>query len=113
MLMQLFAGGASGAALYTSLLELLRQQGYTKAFAGITLPNAGSVGVHESVGFERVAVYQKVGYKLGAWRDVGWWQVDLRGGDGEPAEPVPIGPIQGTHAAVSALQKGEEFLKFS
>ena len=44
---------------YTSLIALLGQQGYTRAYAGITLPNAGSVGVHEAVGFERVAVYPR------------------------------------------------------
>ena len=67
-----------GRALYTSLIALLGQQGYTRAYAGITLPNAGSVGVHEAVGFERVAIYPQVGFKLGQWRDVGWWQLVLR-----------------------------------
>jgi L-amino acid N-acyltransferase YncA len=100
-----------GRGLYTSLLELLRLQGYTKAFAGITLPNAGSVGVHESVGFGPVAVYEKVGHKLGAWRDVGWWQFDLRSDDAEPAEPVPIGQLLGTPAAAAAIANGERFLK--
>ncbi len=100
-----------GRALYTSLLELLRQQGYTKALAGITLPNAGSVGVHESVGFERVAVFPRVGHKLGAWRDVGWWQVDLQSDDGEPVEPVSIARIQGTSAAAIALESGGRLLK--
>ncbi|MGD9636529.1 MAG: arsinothricin resistance N-acetyltransferase ArsN1 family B [Pirellulales bacterium] len=99
-----------GKALYKSLLELLRLQGYTKAFAGITLPNPGSVGVHESVGFVLVAVYKSVGHKLGAWRDVGWWAMDLRNTEDEPAEPLPIGQLIGTSTAAQALADGEKSL---
>jgi len=63
-----------GRALYACLLDLLRRQGFHAAFAGITLPNANSVGLHEAMGFEHVGTYAEVGFKLGAWRDVGWWQ---------------------------------------
>lgn len=38
----------------------------------VALPNAASVALHESLGFEPVGVYRNVGYKLGDWRDVGW-----------------------------------------
>jgi phosphinothricin acetyltransferase len=100
-----------GRALYTSLLALVEHQGYAKAFAGITLPNPGSVGVHEAVGFVPVAVYPQVGYKLGQWRDVGWWQLDLRNIAGEPAEPTPIREICGTPAAAAAIAKGEKLLE--
>ena len=41
-----------GKALYHVLFDVLRTQGYFKAFAGITLPNAASVRLHESVGFQ-------------------------------------------------------------
>src|SRR5262245_38841772 len=40
-----------GHALYTSLFSILRLQGYSKAIAGITLPNAASVRLHEKMGF--------------------------------------------------------------
>lgn len=100
-----------GRALYASLLALVERQGYTKAFAGITLPNPGSVGVHEAMGFVPVAVYPKVGYKLGQWRDVGWWQLDLRNVAGEPAEPTSIRELSGTPAAASAIAKGEKLLE--
>lgn len=75
-----------GRGLYTSLLAILSAQGYVNAFAGITLPNPGSVGLHEAVGFERFAVYRKVGFKFGAWHDVGWWRRPLQ------AHKVPPGP---------------------
>jgi phosphinothricin acetyltransferase len=99
-----------GRALYTSLLALVRHQGYTKAFAGVTLPNAGSVGVHEAVGFKPLIVFSRVGYKLGEWRDVGWWELELRPQAGEPAEPVSIRELVGSSAVAAALGEGEKLL---
>lgn len=62
-----------GRALYGALLPRLAER-YHAAFAGIALPNAASIGLHEAAGFTRVGIYREVGWKLGAWRDVGWWQ---------------------------------------
>ena len=80
--------GGVGRALYETLFRLLRLQGFYTAHAGVTLPNAGSVGLHESLGFVPVGVYRSVGYKLGAWHDVGWWQLPLRERAGEPRPPL-------------------------
>ena len=63
-----------GRALYAVLLPLLGRKGCHAAFAGIALPNEASVGLHEAMGFTPVGIYREVGWKLGAWRDVGWWQ---------------------------------------
>jgi len=76
-----------GRALYTSLFKILMLQGYYNAFAGIALPNAASVGFHEAMGFEPIGVYRKVGFKLGQWHDVGWWQRTLREAAGSPTPP--------------------------
>jgi L-amino acid N-acyltransferase YncA len=76
-----------GRALYSSLFAILAAQGFTNAFAGIALPNAASVGLHEALGFRQIGVYRNVGYKLGAWRDVGWWQLTLRD---YSAQPPPL-----------------------
>ena len=83
-------GRGVGRELYRQLFALLRAQGYVNAFAGIALPNAASVKLHEAMGFGLIGVYRNVGYKLGAWRDVGWWQLALREPPTNPAEPVPI-----------------------
>ena len=64
--------------------------GYFQAFAGIALPNRGSVALHESVGFKPLGVYRQVGFKLGAWHDVGWWQKTLQEPTGAPAAPRPF-----------------------
>jgi len=63
-----------GRALFSALLPLLRAKGYHAAFAGIALPNPASIGLHEAMGFTSVGIYREVGWKLGGWRDVGWWQ---------------------------------------
>ncbi len=63
-----------GRALYGALLPLLAAKGSHAAFAGIALPNEGSIGLHEAMGFTPVGIYREVGWKLGGWRDVGWWQ---------------------------------------
>jgi L-amino acid N-acyltransferase YncA len=67
-------GKGVGRALYTALLSELARRGFHAAFAGITLPNPPSVGLHESVGFAPLGVYREVGFKFGRWHDVGWWQ---------------------------------------
>lgn len=80
----------TGRALYSALLDLLRDQGVRMACAGITLPNPASVGLHQALGFEPVGVYRRIGFKAGTWHDVGWWQRELLApGDGPPAEPGP------------------------
>jgi L-amino acid N-acyltransferase YncA len=76
-----------GRTLYTALFALLRLQGFHTAHAGIALPNAASVALHESFGFVPVGVYPSVGFKAGAWRDVGWWRLPLLPCDGPPAPP--------------------------
>lgn len=83
-----------GRALYTSLFAILRAQGYLNVYAGIAIPNAGSVGLHESLGFVPVAVYPGVGYKRGAWVDVGWWHLLLAPLSDNPVAPVPLAEVQ-------------------
>jgi L-amino acid N-acyltransferase YncA len=79
-----------GRTLYTALFDVLKLQGFAHAIAGITLPNPPSVALHEALGFKLVGVYPQVGFKLGAWRDVGWWQLPLRSSLPVPAEPLSM-----------------------
>jgi phosphinothricin acetyltransferase len=83
-----------GSALYTSLFRILVAQGYFNAYAGITLPNPASVALHEAVGFRLVGVYHKVGYKLGAWHDVGWWQLALQPHRASPPPPLTLDEVR-------------------
>jgi phosphinothricin acetyltransferase len=78
-----------GRALYGELLEMLKAQGFHSAFAGAALPNDGSVGLHEAMGFRHLGTYREVGFKHGRWHDVGWWRLALA--EGPPAgEPLPF-----------------------
>lgn len=81
-----------GRDLYSALFERLRRQRFRMACAGITLPNPASVALHESLGFVAVGVNREIGWKQGAWRDVGWWQLELAPATGRsPLEPLPPG----------------------
>ena len=67
-----------GRALYTRLFEDLAAKGYCTAFAGVTLPNDASVGMHTALGFEPIGVFRNIGWKYGKWHDVAWLQRTLR-----------------------------------
>lgn len=66
-----------GSMLYSRLLADLESLGTTVAIGGIALPNEASVRLHERQGFHKVAHFEKVGFKLGRWIDVGYWQRSL------------------------------------
>ena len=100
-----------GRGLYVSLFSVLSAQGFFNAYAGIALPNPASVGLHESVGFRPIGVYQRVGYKLGAWQDVGWWQVFLKPHDASPGEPLSLVEVQRLPGWRTLLARGESVIR--
>ncbi len=76
-----------GRLLYGALLARLAERGYRRAFAGMTLPNQASAGLHGALGFEPVGVYRRVGWKNGAWHDVAWVQRTIGPDQDPPVEP--------------------------
>jgi phosphinothricin acetyltransferase len=102
------AGVARG--LYMALLALLRLQGFYAAHAGITLPNEPSVRLHESFGFQRVGVYPRVGYKCGAWHDVGWWQLELRDRVAAPEPTLSMEALRRSPRWDEAIEAGRAAL---
>ncbi len=98
-------------ALYTSLIALLQLQGYYNVYAGITLPNPPSVSFHEHFGFTPVGIYRQVGFKLGAWHDVGWWKMDIQPKTGFPLPPKGLANLQGLPQWEEALTKGLPYIK--
>lgn len=66
-----------GSRLYESLFAELRKCSKHVLIAGIALPNPGSVALHEKFGMEQVGHFREVGFKMGRWLDVGYWQVIL------------------------------------
>lgn len=82
-----------GTRLYKELFEILKMQGVINIFAGITIPNHSSICFHESFAFNHIGTYKNVGYKLGKWWDVGWWQLVLQ----LPVHPSPLVPYSELH----------------
>lgn len=81
-----FHGKGFGKKLYQNLLERLNGQGAVNVIGGIALPNTASVALHQSLGFKQVAQFKDVGFKLGRWWDVGYWQLQLP----KPTEPKTL-----------------------
>lgn len=67
-----------GSKLYSSLFEALNEYDYYTAYAGITLPNEKSVGIHKSFGFTEIGIFHKAGYKLDKWHDVLYMEKPLK-----------------------------------
>lgn len=97
-----------GRALYSTLISILRLQGFFKAIAGITVPNLPSIGLHESVGFTKAGVFPAVGHKDGQWLDVGWWELSLQPEISNPPDPKPIRLLRDSAALISALMEGQK-----
>lgn len=92
-----------GRALYTSLFAALVVQGYRNAVAGITLPNDASVALHTAAGFTPIGVYHGIGYKFGAWHDVGWFERELAPRIIDPPLPRPLAECRDDPAFIAAV----------
>jgi phosphinothricin acetyltransferase len=51
-------------------------------------------------------VYRRIGYKMGGWHDVGWYQVEIQPGSERPADPRAIGQIADTPEWHDAVKRG-------
>lgn len=100
-----------GRALYTSLFAALVVQGYRNAVAGITLPNDASVGLHTAVGFTQLGVYRRIGYKMGAWHDVGWFERELAPRVTDPPPPRLLRECRDEPDFIAALTAGIPLLR--
>ena len=67
--------------------------------------------MHEALGFQPVGVYRSVGFKRGAWHDVGWWQLALRAHDASPDEPLPLAAVERRGDWESLLASGEPSIR--
>lgn len=83
-----------GKAFYTALIEILRMQNVKNVYGGVTIPNENSEKLHEAMGFTKLGVYHKTGYKHGAWHDVAWFERHIGGAD-MPELFLPIHRLDG------------------
>ena len=66
-----------GRALLAELIDRARKHGYHSVIARIAGSNAGSIALHETLGFEMVGVEREVGRKFGRWIDLTEMQLML------------------------------------
>jgi L-amino acid N-acyltransferase YncA len=97
-----------GRILYESLFSILRLQGYFNVYAGISLPNEKSIRFHETMGFEKIGIYKKTGYKHGSWHDTAWFQLQLVEHKLNPSIPGKISELADTSLLQSILKTANE-----
>jgi L-amino acid N-acyltransferase YncA len=95
--------------LYETLFVILTKQGFRNVYAVINLPNDKSVALHERLGFNYFATYEQVGYKLGQWKNVGWWRLILNEFGDEPEAPLVFSTMN-KNFLPSLFAKGAEQL---
>ena len=99
-------------ALYTSLNEMVRYQGIAVLLAIITLPNEQSVGFHEDFGYRKCAEFSKIGYKMGQWQNVGWFELFIQDENELPKDRIlPLNEIVDLPVFQEAIQEGLKKLK--
>ena len=80
------AGKGLGRALLAELLARLQAGGVRKVMAVIgDSANAGSIGVHAALGFDRVGVVKSCGWKFDRWLDIVLMEKTL--GEGDSTRP--------------------------
>jgi L-amino acid N-acyltransferase YncA len=98
-----FARRGLGRIAMRAVLAILRVQGAHLVVAGITLPNPGSVALHEALGFVRVGGFEAIGWKHGGWHGVDWFALELGPRADEPPPLVPLPELVGTARLEAAL----------
>ena len=105
-------GRGLGAPLYRLLESLLAMQGYVNLYGVITASNAGSIAMHEKLGYRQTGLHEKTGWKFGQWHDVAWLHKRVR--EGEPGTILPLSaldPAQVEREIAAAQREIEEKLK--
>lgn len=70
-------GRGVGKALLSAILHEARAMDLHVVMAGIVGCQEPSLALHRSLGFIEAGRYEHMGYKLGAWHDVHWYQRHL------------------------------------
>lgn len=79
-------GKGLGVRVMQSLIEEARQRDVHAMIGGIDASNAGSIALHERLGFRHVGTLPQVGFKFGRWLDLAFYQLLLE---------APLNPVDG------------------
>lgn len=77
-------GKGLGRELMRALIAAAGARGVHALVGGIDASNAGSIALHEGLGFRHVGTLPQVGFKFGRWLDLAFYQLLLE----TPAQPV-------------------------
>lgn len=77
-------GKGVGRALMQQLVAAAREQQVHVMIGGIDIENAGSIALHEKLGFVHAGTIRQAGFKFGRWLDLGFYQLVLE----TPDHPV-------------------------
>ena len=82
-----------GTSLYSCLIDILKLQNIYNVYGVITQPNEKSEKLHEKLGFEKIGVFHNTGYKFGKWRDVVWYEKNIKSFEEKPLPIISIKDI--------------------
>ena len=77
-------GKGLGRTVMQALIAAARQNGVHALVGAIDAANAGSITLHQGLGFAHVGTMPQVGFKFGRWLDLALYQLLLE----TPAQPV-------------------------
>ena len=77
-------GRGLGALALQAIVDEAQRRGVHALVGGIDASNAGSIALHERLGFRHVGTLPQVGFKFGRWLDLAFYQRLLDA----PANPV-------------------------
>lgn len=79
-------GKGLGQALMHQLINAAREQQVHVMVGAIDMANAGSIALHEKLGFTHAGTLRQAGFKFGRWLDLGFYQLLLE---------TPLHPVDG------------------
>ncbi|MBM3387137.1 MAG: N-acetyltransferase family protein [Betaproteobacteria bacterium] len=79
-------GAGLGQAIMQALIEVARERGVHALIGAIDASNAGSIALHQRLGFRHVGTLPQVGFKFGRWLDLAFYQLLLE---------TPLNPVDG------------------
>jgi L-amino acid N-acyltransferase len=77
-------GRGLGRVIMDAVIAAARENDVHALMGAIDATNAGSIALHERLGFKHVGTLPEVGFKFGRWLDLAFYQLLLD----TPANPV-------------------------
>lgn len=105
-----FHGKGIARVLYDALLSILELQGFVNVYGAVTIPNPKSERFHTAMGFAEIGLFEKIGFKLGKWHDLKWYEMYLVEHPANPVAPLPIAEVKSTQQFNEIITRANEVL---